>query len=118
MTAGDVNVAVLPATSVTLTVVVTAAPSVLSTSGEVGLHDGLTVATPDIASAGASRSRDKARANNSLADLVTVMVCSLADPNNSPGAGPSGRSIIPPLGQHEKVQSQQSFGITPFTAAI
>jgi hypothetical protein len=46
------------------------------------------------------------------------MVCSLADPNNSPGAGPSGRSIIPPLGQHEKVQSQQSFGITPFTAAI
>src|SRR6266851_2842371 len=44
---------------------------------------------PDRASAGTSRSRDKARANNSAADLVTVMVRSLADPSNGPpGAGP------------------------------
>src|SRR5579859_5105676 len=44
---------------------------------------------PDRASAGTSRSRDEARANNSAADLVTVMVRSLADPDNSsPEAGP------------------------------
>src|SRR5215469_15881209 len=49
---------------------------------------------PDRASTGTSRSRDKARANNSSADLVTVMVRSLADPDNSSGAAP-GRSIIP-----------------------
>src|SRR6266851_4303314 len=44
---------------------------------------------PDRASAGTSRSRDEARANNSAADLVIVMVRSLADPSNGPpGAGP------------------------------
>src|SRR6516165_4352763 len=47
---------------------------------------------PDRASAGTSRSRDKARANNSAADLVPVMVRSLADPNNSP-QGPAPRQI-------------------------
>src|SRR5262252_1448036 len=51
---------------------------------------------PDRASAGISRSRDKARANNSAADPVTVMARSLADPNNSPPGGPApGRLIIP-----------------------
>src|SRR5215475_13561922 len=48
---------------------------------------------PDRASAGASRSRDEARANNSAADLVTVMVRSLADPATVPG--PLLGSIIP-----------------------
>jgi hypothetical protein len=40
------------------------------------------------------RHRDKARANNSAADLVTVMARSLADPDNSPGGRPR-RPIIP-----------------------
>src|SRR5215472_12268489 len=58
---------------------------------------------PDRASAGTSRSRDKARANNSAADPVTVMARSLADPNNSPpGAGPPADQSSPPPGQHEK----------------
>src|SRR5579859_2838083 len=44
---------------------------------------------PERASAGTSRSRDESRANNSAADLETVMVRSLADPDNtSPEAGP------------------------------
>src|SRR5579859_4498495 len=51
---------------------------------------------PDRASAGTSRSRDEARANNSADDLMTVMVPSLADPDNSSPQRPApGRSIIP-----------------------
>src|SRR4029077_12924218 len=66
---------------------------------------------PDRASAGTSRSRDKARANNSAADLVTVMVRSLADPNNDPPRGrPPADQSSPPLGQHEKAQPHRSFG--------
>src|SRR6516165_1880198 len=72
---------------------------------------------PDRASAGTSRSRDEARATNSAADLVTVMVRSLADPNNGPRGRPPADQSSPPPGQHEKAQPQRSLGITPSTAA-
>lgn len=72
---------------------------------------------PDRASAGTSRSRDEARANNSAADLVTVMVRSLADPDNSPRGPVPGRSIIPAARPARKGPAPTSFGIVPSTVA-
>src|SRR6516225_4313152 len=58
---------------------------------------------PDRASAGTSRSRDEARANNSAADLATVMVRSPAHRYTSrKETGSPADQSSPPPGQHER----------------